>query len=150
MREMGPSFVTVAAQGFYLSLIHISRELRELGIPVIFEEQNINSIYPESEFLIAIHGAFAQSESESTSSRVRWGQRQSMKSGRVTMQYKWMLGYEKGPDGRPVINEEEAETVRFIYQRYLAGDTLRRHSAAGRGYFFAAVGKAYYECSAFI
>ena len=48
-----------------------------------------------------------------------------MKAGHVTMQYKWMLGYEKGPDGRPVINEEQAETVRFIYQRYLAGDTLR-------------------------
>lgn len=45
----------------------------ELGIPVIFEEQNINSIYPESEFLIAIHGAFAQSESENTSAKVRWG-----------------------------------------------------------------------------
>ena len=56
--------------------LNYTRELRELGIPVIFEEQNINSIYPESEFLIAIHGAFAQSESESTSSRVRWGQRQ--------------------------------------------------------------------------
>ena len=41
------------------------------------------------------------------------------------MQYKWMLGYEKGPDGKPLINEEQAETVRFIYQRYLAGDTLR-------------------------
>lgn len=105
--------------------LNYTRELRELGIPVIFEEQNINSIYPESEFLIAIHGAFAQSESESTSSRVRWGQRQSMKSGRVTIHYKWMLGYEKGPDGKPVINEEQAETVRFIYQRYLAGDTLR-------------------------
>ena len=50
--------------------LNYTRELRELGIPVIFEEQNINSIYPESEFLIAIHGAFAQSESESTSSRV--------------------------------------------------------------------------------
>ena len=83
--------------------LNYTRELRELGIPVIFEEQNINSIYPESEFLIAIHGAFAQSESESTSSRVRWGQRQSMKSGRVTMQYKWMLGYEKGPDGKPFV-----------------------------------------------
>ena len=105
--------------------LNYTRELRELGIPVIFEEQNINSIYPESEFLIAIHGAFAQSESESTSSRVRWGQRQSMKAGRVTMQYKWLLGYEKGPDGKPVINEEQAESVRFIYQRYLAGDTLR-------------------------
>lgn len=41
-----------------------TRELRSMGIPVIFEEQNINSIYPESEFLITIHGAFAQSESE--------------------------------------------------------------------------------------
>ena len=38
-----------------------TRELRSMGIPVIFEEQNINSIYPESEFLITIHGAFAQS-----------------------------------------------------------------------------------------
>ena len=34
-----------------------TRELRSMGIPVIFEEQNINSIYPESEFLITIHGA---------------------------------------------------------------------------------------------
>lgn len=105
--------------------LNYTRELRELGIPVIFEEQNINSIYPESEFLIAIHGAFAQSESENTSSRVRWGKRQSMKSGHVTMQYKWMLGYDRGPDGKPVINEEQAEIVRFIYRQYLAGDTLR-------------------------
>ena len=55
--------------------LNYTRELRELGIPVIFEEQNINSIYPESEFLIAIHGAFAQSESENTSANVRWGKR---------------------------------------------------------------------------
>lgn len=34
-----------------------TRELRSMGIPVIFEEQNINSIYPESEFLITIHGS---------------------------------------------------------------------------------------------
>ena len=105
--------------------LNYTRELRELGIPVIFEEQNINSIYPESEFLIAIHGAFAQAESESTSSRVRWGKRQAMKSGHVAMQYKQLLGYEKGPDGKPRIVPEQAETVRFIYQRYLAGDTLR-------------------------
>ena len=70
-----------------------TRELRNLGIPVIFEEQNINSIYPESEFLIAIHGAFAQSESENTSANVRWWKRRSMKAGHVPMQYKWMLGY---------------------------------------------------------
>ena len=44
--------------------LQFTRELRGLGIGVFFEEQNINSIYPESEFLIALHGAFAQSESE--------------------------------------------------------------------------------------
>ena len=34
--------------------LSFTRELRGLGIPVIFEEQNINSIYPESEFLITL------------------------------------------------------------------------------------------------
>ena len=48
-----------------------------------------------------------------------------MKSGRAIMQYKWLLGYEKGPDGKPAIVPEQAEIVRFIYDRYLAGDTLQ-------------------------
>ena len=110
-----------------------TRELRSMGIPVIFEEQNINSIYPESEFLITLHGAFAQAESESTSSRVRWGKRQAMKSGHVAMQYKQLLGYEKGPDGKPRIVPEQAETVRFIYDRYLAGDSIREIKVALEG-----------------
>ena len=63
--------------------LNYTRELRSLGIPVVFEEQNINSIHPESEFLITLHGAFAQAESESTSSRVRWGKRQAMSGGRT-------------------------------------------------------------------
>ena len=102
-----------------------TRELRSMGIPVIFEEQNINSIYPESEFLITIHGAFAQSESEGISSRVKWGIRQSMRTGRANIQYKTLLGYEKGPDGEMVVNAEQAETVRKIYELYLSGQTLR-------------------------
>ncbi|MDB7955609.1 recombinase family protein [Flavonifractor plautii] len=113
--------------------LNFTRELRSLGIPVIFEEQNINSIYPESEFLITLHGAFAQAESESTSSRVRWGKRQAMKSGHVTIQYKQLLGYEKGPDGKPRIVPEQAETVRFIYDRYLAGDSIREIKATLEG-----------------
>ena len=102
-----------------------TRELRSMGIPVIFEEQNINSIYPESEFLITIHGAFAQSESEGISSRVKWGKHQAMRTGKVNIQYKTLLGYEKGPDGEMVVNAEQAETVRKIYELYLSGQTLR-------------------------
>ena len=102
-----------------------TRELRSMGIPVIFEEQNINSIYPESEFLITIHGAFAQSESEGISSRVKWGKHQTMRTGKANIQYKTLLGYEKGPDGEMVVNAEQAETVRKIYELYLSGQTLR-------------------------
>lgn len=105
--------------------LNYTRELRGLGIPVIFEEQNINSIHPESEFLITIHGAFAQSESEDTSSRVRWGIQQSMRTGKANIQFKTLLGYKKGPDGEMVIVPEQAETVKLIYEMYLSGKTLR-------------------------
>lgn len=105
--------------------LNYTRELRSLGIPVIFEEQNINSIHPESEFLITIHGAFAQSESEDTSSRVRWGIQQSMRTGKANIQFKTLLGYQKGPDGEMVIEPEQAETVKLIYEMYLSGKTLR-------------------------
>ena len=37
-----------------------------------------------------------------------------MRSGDVTLQYKWLLGYERGPDGKTVIVPDQAETVRFI------------------------------------
>lgn len=61
---------------------------------------------------------------------MRWGKRQAMKSGHVTMQYKQLLGYEKGPDGKPRIIPEQAEAVRFIYDRYLAGDSIQEIKAA--------------------
>ena len=124
-----------------LDTISYTRELRSLGIAVIFEEQNINSIYPESEFLIALHAAFAQSESESISANVRWGKRQSIKDGKVAFQYKTLLGYEKGPDGNPVIIPEEAETVRRIFEWYLAGKSVRDiRLALVAGGFWNAVG----------
>ena len=115
--------------------LNYTRELRSLGIPVIFEEQNINSIHPESEFLITIHGAFAQSESEDTSSRVRWGIQQSMRTGKANIQFKTLLGYQKGPDGEMVIEPEQAETVKLIYEMYLSGKTLRsiKESLEARG-----------------
>lgn len=101
------------------------RLLKGLGIAVIFEEQNINSLQEDSEFLITLHGAFAQQESESTSSRVRWGKEQAAREGKVPMCYKKLYAYRKGTDGQPEIIPEEAEIVRFIYRQFLAGDSLR-------------------------
>ena len=53
-----------------LDCIHYTRILRNLGIAVMFEKENINSLPPDSEFLITMYGAMAQSESESISKNV--------------------------------------------------------------------------------
>lgn len=101
------------------------RVLRELGIAVIFEKENINTLESDSEILITMLGAFAQAESESISANVRWGKRQAMREGKVTIQYKRLYAYEKGEDGKPKIIPEQAEVVRSIYNQYLTGASLR-------------------------
>lgn len=107
-----------------LDCINITRMLREIGVDVYFEEQNLHSIDPSSEFYISIYGSVAQSESENISANVKWGKAQSAKEGNVPFQYKHFLGYRKGADGQPEIDPEEAETVRMIYNQFLAGDSF--------------------------
>lgn len=101
------------------------RVLRALGIAVIFEKENINTLESDSEMLITLLGAFAQAESESISQNVRWGIRQAMREGKVPMQYNKLYAYARGSDGRPQIIPAQAEVVRRIYQQYLAGASFR-------------------------
>ena len=101
------------------------RALKELGIAVIFEKENMNTLEIDSEILITMLGAFAQSESESISTNVRWGKRQAMKEGKAIINYKHLYGYRKGADGRPEIIPEQAEIVRKIYDLFLSGTPIR-------------------------
>ena len=100
------------------------RLLKANGIGVYFEKENINTLTESSEFLITLFSGFAQAESESLSKNVAWGWRKSAEAGNVYFQYKRMLGYRKGTDGQPEIVPEEAEIIRRIYRRYLAGCSL--------------------------
>ena len=100
------------------------RLLKANGIGVYFEKENINALTESSEFLVTLFSGFAQAESESLSKNVTWGKEKSAKAGKVTFQYKKMLGYRKGADGQPEIVPEEAEIIRRIYHRYLDGCTL--------------------------
>lgn len=106
--------------------LHYTRMLKTLGIDVYFEEQGIHSIKSDAEFYISIYGTIAQSESENISANVKWGKLQSAKEGKVAFTYKNFLGYRKGTDGNPEIDEEQAETVKRIYDRFLAGDSLKQ------------------------
>lgn len=109
-----------------LDCIRITRMLREIKVDVYFEEQNLHSIDPSSEFYISIYGSIAQSESENISHNVAWGKARSARNGNAFFAYKSFLGYRKGADGKPEIDPEQAATVRRIYTRFLAGRSLQQ------------------------
>ncbi len=101
------------------------RQLKDLGIGVIFEKENINTLTMTSEFMIALYGSFAQAESESISKNVSWGKEKAYREGKVAFQYSKLLGYRKGEDGKPEIVPEEAETVKMIYGMFLDGYSMK-------------------------
>lgn len=105
------------------------RELKALGIGVIFEKENINTLTETSEAMITIMGYFAQAESESISKNVTWGVRHAFSEGKVTFTHD-IYGYKKeyNPETKRQdiisIVEDEATVIREIFERYYAGDSL--------------------------
>lgn len=99
------------------------RKLKEHGVEVFFEKENIYTFDGKGELLITIMSSLAQEESRSISENVTWGQRKRFADGKVTMPFKQLLGYDRGEGGVPVINEKEAEVVRTIYRLFLEGKT---------------------------
>ena len=97
------------------------RKLKEKGIEVYFEKENIRTLDGKGELLITIMSSLAQEESRSISENVTWGQRKRFADGKVSLPYGRFLGYKKGKDELPEIVEEEAVTVRLIYRLFLYG-----------------------------
>ena len=99
------------------------RQLKEKGIEVFFEKENIYTLDSKGELLITIMSSIAQEESRSISENVTWGQRKRFADGKVSLPYKNFLGYRRGKDGKPQIVESEAKIVRKIYRLFLEGLT---------------------------
>jgi DNA invertase Pin-like site-specific DNA recombinase len=99
------------------------RKLKDHGVEVWFEEQNIFTFDSKSELLISILSSLAQEESHNISENVKWSVRHNFSEGIYAMPYSVFLGYEKGEDGLPKIVPEQAETVRLIYSLYMEGKT---------------------------
>ncbi len=100
------------------------RILKARGIGIYFEEQKIDTLKNDSELYLVIYAGFAQSESESISKNITWSFRKKFEEGTPIFQYKKLLGYRKGEDGKPEIVPKEAEVVERIFTMYLAGMTL--------------------------
>lgn len=100
------------------------RKLKEKGVEVYFEKENIYTLDSKGELLITIMSSLAQEESRSISENVTWGQRKRFADGKITLPYKQFLGYKKGENGLPEIVPKEAEIVRLIYKLFIEGKTV--------------------------
>lgn len=99
------------------------RKLKEKGVEVYFQKENIYTLDSKGELLITIMSSLAQEESRSISENVTWGQRNRFADGKVSLPYCQFLGYRKGADGLPEIVQEQAEIVRRIYRTFMHGKT---------------------------
>lgn len=99
------------------------RTLKEHGVEVFFEKENIWTFDSRGELLISLMSSIAQEEARSISENCTWGQRKRFADGKVTVPFKRFLGYDRGENGELVINEEQAATVRRIYAMFLQGRT---------------------------
>lgn len=100
------------------------RRLKEKNVEVFFEKENIYTFDSKGEFLITLMSSLAQEESRSISENVTWGRRKQFSDGKYSMNYSTFLGYKKGMDGLPAIDEDQAPIIRLIYLLYLEGYTI--------------------------
>ena len=97
------------------------RMLKDRGVTIIFEKENINTSTMESEMQLALLATLAQNEVESLSQNVKIGVKMKMRRGEM-MGFNGCLGYDYHQEDKSItVNEVEAETVRFIFDRYIEG-----------------------------
>lgn len=106
-----------------LEVLKIIRFLRERGINMHFENENLDSINADKEFEITLRGMLAQDESRNISENIQWGFQRKFENGDIFTKYKNFMGY-TCVDGVIVIVPEQSEVVRKMFDLYLQGQSL--------------------------
>lgn len=97
------------------------RMLKDKNIAIFFEKENINTLDMNGELLLTIMSSLAQQEVESLSKNVKIGLQMKMKRGEM-VGFNGCFGYDYNPETKTLsVNEDEAQTVRMIYDMYLQG-----------------------------
>ena len=110
--------------------LHFVRKLKDKGIAVYFETENIDTLGSGGELLLTILSGMAQDSSRNQSDVTKWGILRQFESGRVLVNTTRFLGYDKNEDGELIINEEQADLVRRVFREYLDG---KSYNAIAKG-----------------
>lgn len=102
-------------------MLQIVRELKNIGVEVRFEKENINTLSGDGELMLTVLSSFAQEESKNVSDNLKWRARKKFEQGELIINTTRFLGYDKDEYGDLVINPKEAEVVKRIFNEYLSG-----------------------------
>ncbi len=108
-----------------VQLLEAVRELRDLGIEVVFEKEQISTLQPTSELFLTIAATIAENDLEVDSQRQKWSFQRRFENGWYSIG-SGMYGYRMAANNTLVVVPEEAEVVRWIYEMYLSGCGSRK------------------------
>lgn len=108
------------------TVLRIVRELKTLGVEVIFEKENINTLFGDGELMLTVLSSFAQEESRSVSENMKWAFRKKFERGELVLNTKRFLGYDKDEYGDLIINEYESKIVQYIFSAYLNDNGMHK------------------------
>ena len=104
-----------------LMILSVVRELRSIGVGIVFDEQNINTLRSEGELMLTILAGIAEEERKSVRTNVQWALRNKCLRGEVMVNTNRLIGYDKDELGKLIINPAQAKVVRKIFRLYLDG-----------------------------
>ncbi len=104
-----------------VTMLETVRMLKEIGVDVFFEKENIHSMSGDGELMLTILASFAQEESRSVSENCKWRLQEKMKQGEQ-VGLRGMYGYNVSKNSIS-IEPDQAKIVRQIFDRYVSGDS---------------------------
>ena len=102
-------------------VLELVRELKMLGVEVVFEKEQISSLSGDGELMLTVLSSFAQAESKNVSDNLKWRYQRKFQNGELAINATRFLGYDKNKQGELVINPAQAEVVKRIFEAALAG-----------------------------
>lgn len=106
------------------------RMLKSIGVGVWFEKEGIDTLDAKGEFVLTLMSSLTQEESRSISENIVWGQRKRFTDGKATAPFGRFMGYDMGPNGEFVVNEEQAKAIKAMFAMAVVGMPLgkiRKH-----------------------
>lgn len=101
--------------------LHYSRMLKDMGIGILFEKENVDTTAASGELLFTILASLAQDESRTISENVVWGKQSLFSQGKWAMCTDRFYGYDKDEEGNLIINPEQGKVVKWLFESFING-----------------------------